>query len=280
MGKMVKGNFIARSAVETALWDGLARRRNLAVCDLFGGAQRSSIPVAWTLASGDSARDIDEAHEMLDTRRHRIFKLKIGKRAVQDDLAHVGAIAKAVAGRASIRVDVNQAWTLQEARWGAAGLQDLGVDLIEQPLAAGNHAGMAELTANHRIAIMADEALNGPTDAMALANARAADVFAVKIAQSGGLKPAREVCAMADAAGIGLYGGTMLECGVGSAAALQLFATLDRMQWGCELFGPLLYKDEILTKPLEFRDFDVHLPAGPGIGVELDPDKVAFYSRG
>ncbi|MQY43989.1 muconate cycloisomerase [Epibacterium sp. SM1969] len=280
MEKVVKGNFIARSAVEMALWDGLARRLDLSISALFGGAQHASIQVAWTLASGDSARDIEEAEEMLATRRHRIFKLKIGNRSVEDDLAHVGAIAKAVAGRASIRVDVNQAWSLQQARWGAAGLQDLGVDLIEQPLAAHDRAGMAELVASHKIAIMADEALNGPKDALAMAQARAADVYAVKVAQSGGLAAAREVCAMAEAAGLGLYGGTMLECGVGSAAGLQLFATRKQMQWGCELFGPLLFKDEILATPLVYRDFDVHLPAGPGIGVELDADKTKYYRRG
>lgn len=279
MARYVRGNEIARSAVEMALWDGLARRRGVSVADLFGGAQRQSIPVAWTLASGDGARDIEEAQEMLDRRRHRIFKLKIGKRSVREDLDHVGAIAKAVGDRASIRVDVNQAWSLHDARYGAAGLQDLGVDLIEQPLCARDRNGMAELTAGHNIAIMADETLNGPADALDVANRRAADVFAVKVAQSGGLKPARDVCAIADAAGLGLYGGTMLESGVGSAAALQMFATLDRMDWGCELFGPLLFKDEILAEPLAFHDFDVHLPDGPGFGIALDMDKVAHYAR-
>lgn len=279
MEKAVKGNFIARAAVEMALWDGLARRRGLPLADLFGGAVRTSMPVAWTLASGVSSTDIEEAKELIAAARHNIFKLKIGTRNVRDDIAHVTAIRQALGDGVGIRVDVNQAWSMHDARWGTAGLEELGAELVEQPLSASDTAGMAELTASSRIAIMADEALNGPVDAQALACRRAADVFAVKVAQSGGLKRAREVCAIADAAGIGTYAGTMLESGVGTAASLHLFATVDKLQWGSELFAPLLFADEILAEPIRYSDFAVHVPDGPGIGVELDPDKLAHYRR-
>jgi muconate cycloisomerase len=275
----VRGNPIARCAAEIALWDGLARRLGVLVATLFGGALRTAMPVAWTLASGDSAADIAEAERMIADRRHNIFKLKIGKRSVRDDLAHVAAIARAVGDRSSIRVDVNQAWSLTDARHGLPGLQDIGVDLVEQPTDARFPAALKSLTDGHAIAVMADEALQGPEDALALAADRSADVFAVKIGQSGGLKRAREVAAIAQAAGIGVYGGTMLEAGVSTAAALQLFATVDSLGWGTELFGPLLLTDEILTTPIEYCDFSVRLPAGPGIGVTLDADKVAFYRR-
>ncbi|WP_280321536.1 enolase C-terminal domain-like protein [Sulfitobacter faviae] len=79
---------------------------------------RAGQTVAWTLASGNSDTDIAEAQEMIETRRHNIFKLKIGKRSVQEDVAHVARIKQAVGDAASVRVDVNTAWSLQEARWG------------------------------------------------------------------------------------------------------------------------------------------------------------------
>jgi len=277
--KVVRGNPIARCAVEIALWDGLARRMGMNVAQLFGGALRRAIPVAWTLASGDSATDIAEAEQMIATGRHNIFKLKIGKRALRDDLAHVEAIASALGDRASIRVDVNQAWSLTQARQGLAGLQALGVDLVEQPIRTGDLAALRDLTQASRLAVMADEQLNGPADALAVAVARAADVFAVKIGQSGGLKRASEVAAIGEAAGIGLYAGTMLEAGISTAAALQLFATVGTLDWGCELFGPLLMKAEILAEPLDYRDFCIHLPQGPGIGVTLDESRVDFHRR-
>jgi catechol 1,2-dioxygenase len=117
---------------------------------------------------------------------------------------------------------------------------------------------------------MADEALHGPTDAFSLASQRAADVFALKIAQSGGLGGAAQVASIARAAGIGLYGGTMLEGAVGTIASAHVFSTFGEMAWGTELFGPLLLTEEILTTPLDYRDFALHLPRGAGLGIALD----------
>lgn len=279
MQKVVRGNPIARCAVETALWDGLGRRLGVSIAQLFGGKVRSTMPVAWTLASGNSDQDIAEAQEMLAQRRHNIFKLKIGKRSVQEDIAHVAAIKSALGDDASIRVDVNQAWTISQARWGLSGLQEIGVDLVEQPIGAKHLSALKHMTDAYEIAVMADEALQGPEDALQVAADRSADVFAVKIAQSGGLKRASEVIAIAQAAGIGLYGGTMLEAGVGTAAAVQLFSTIETLDWGTELFGPLLLKDEVLATPIQYSDFSLTVPDGPGIGVDLDPSKVAFYRR-
>jgi muconate cycloisomerase len=277
--KSVQGNPIARCAVENALWDGLGKRLGLSVSALFGGAVHSGIEVAWTLASGDSNRDIDEAFEMLESRRHRQFKLKIGKRSVKDDLAHVAQIKSALGDAAILTVDVNQAWDMHAARWGVKGLQDIGVAMVEQPIPAAQINNLASLSQSCEIAVMADEALRGADDAMNYARGPAADAFAVKVAQSGGLSNARDVIAIGQAAGLGIYGGTMLETGVGTAAALQLFCTVDKLHWGSELFGPLLFKDDILTTPLRYADFQVHLPKGAGCGVELDADKVKFYKR-
>ena len=277
--KLVKGNRIAKTAVEIALWDGFGKRLGVPVSQLFGGAVHDKLPVAWTLASGNSETDIAEAQKMIETRRHNIFKLKIGKRSVREDVAHVGRIKQAVGDAASVRVDVNTAWSLQDARWGLKGLQDVGCELVEQPIPARFRRAMAELTSGYEIAVMADEALNGPEDALEVASAKAADVFAVKIGQSGGLKRASEVIAIAQAAGIGLYGGTMLETGLSTAAALQLFSTVETLKWGTELFGPLLLTEDILADPIIYRDFSVEIPKGNGIGATLDPDKVAFFRR-
>lgn len=101
----------------------------------------------------------------------------------------------------------------------------------------------------------------------------------MKINQSGGLRGAAQVAAIAEAAGIALYGGTMLEGAVGTMASAQLFATFDTMAWGTELFGPLLLTEEILREPLMYRDFALHLPRTPGLGLDIDEDKLARLRR-
>ena len=275
----LQGNRFALCAIETALYDAHARRIGVPLSELFGGRIRDSLPVAWTLASGDTARDIAEAEEMLDRKRHRVFKLKIGARDVRADAQHVAAIKRALGERASVRVDVNQAWSETDAMLGMKLLEDAGVDLVEQPIAAHDHDGMRRLRSMNRVPLMADEALHGPLDAFRLAERRAADVFAIKITQSGGLGGAQQVAAIGAAANIGLYGGTMLEGAVGTVASAQLFATFPDLAWGTELFGPLLLTEEILQTPLAYRDFALQLPRGNGLGIEIDEEKLAFLQK-
>ncbi|MEX8193907.1 muconate/chloromuconate family cycloisomerase [Comamonas guangdongensis] len=277
LSKAIHDNRFAKCAVETALFDALGQRTGLPVSQLLGGRVRDSLPVAWTLASGDTAKDIDEAERMLAQRRHQIFKLKIGRRAVADDVAHVAAIKKALGERGTVRVDVNMAWSELDAQRGLAGLVDAGCELVEQPVASAE--ALARLKGRFPIAVMADESLTGPASAFALARVAGADVFAVKIEQSGGLQAAQQVAAIADAAGIGLYGGTMLEGAVGTIASAHAFATFRNLQWGTELFGPLLLTEEILAEPLQYTDFQLMVPTAPGLGMALDEDRIRYFRR-
>jgi muconate cycloisomerase len=121
--------------------------------------------------------------------------------------------------------------------------------------------------------------LHGPRSGYDYASAGAADVFAVKIAQAGGLSAAKSLAAIADAAGIAVYGGTMLEGGIGTAASAHLCATFPDLEFGTELFGPLLLTEELLAEPLHYSDFSMAVPTGPGLGIALNPDAVAAFRR-
>ena len=126
---------------------------------------------------------------------------------------------------------------------------------------------------------MADESLQGPESAFEMARNNSADVFAVKVEQNGGAFNAQRVAAIADAAGVELYGGTMLEGAVGTIISAQVFSTFANLQWGTELFGPLLLTEEILETPLDYSDFSLLVPHGPGLGITLDADKLAHFTR-
>ncbi|CAB3855546.1 muconate/chloromuconate family cycloisomerase [Achromobacter animicus] len=277
VGKLVKVNHFAKSALETALLDAHGKRLGVPVSELLGGRRRDRVPVAWTLASGDTDRDISEAEQMLQERRHRIFKLKIGARDPKVDIAHVAAIKRAVGDRGAVRVDVNMAWSETQAAWAIPALAEAGCELVEQPVASA--AALARLMRRFPVALMADEVLQGPDTAFEIARQHGADVFAIKIEQNGGLFAAQRVAAIADAAGIELYGGTMLEAAVSTVASAHLFASFANLQWGTELFGPLLITEEILAQPLDYSDFELTVPAGPGLGIELDDARVKRFTR-
>ncbi|WP_185756738.1 muconate cycloisomerase family protein [Klebsiella pneumoniae] len=278
MNGAIKGNTFAKSAIETALLDAQGKALGLPVSALLGGALQTALPVLWTLASGDTAKDIAEGEKLLAEGRHRAFKLKIGARELATDLRHTRAIVEALGDRASIRGDVNQAWDAATGAKGCRELAAMGVDLIEPPVSAHDNAALVRLSQQIEPAILADEAVATAYDGYQLAQQGFTGAYALKIAKAGGPNSVLALARVAQAAGIGLYGGTMLEGTVGTVASLHAWSTLP-LQWGTEMFGPLLLKDDIVSVPLTFADGQVALPQTPGLGVELDEDKLHFYTR-
>ncbi|MBL4672958.1 MAG: muconate cycloisomerase [Arenicella sp.] len=275
----IVANRFAKCAVEMALYDALGHRLGVSVSELLGGRVLDRLAVLWVLASGKLETDIDEAQRMIDSRRHNVFKIKIGKRSVDQDVAHVAAIKRAIGDAGRVQVDVNQAWTRAQANRGARMLADAGIELLEQPLVSSDVEGAQHLVSLGVIPIMLDESVQGPKVALDLVRAKAADIYAIKILQAGGLTEAQEVISVAKNSGAGLYGGTMLESPVSTIAAAQLFSTFDAFEWGTELFSPLLQKDSFINESLDYSDFQLTVPTGPGLGISLDQEKVDFYKR-
>jgi muconate cycloisomerase len=279
MDAAARRNTAAKAAVETALFDAVGKTLGLPAAQLLGGSVRSSVPVLWTLASGDPAQEIEEAERKLAARLHDTFKVKIGAQGPDADMARLRRLAAALAGRARLIVDANQAWDETTSIRCMPVLAELGICLVEQPVAAWNLEGMARVRSRSMVPIMADECVFSTHEMLAVARAGAADVVSLKLVKHGGLLGLHKVAAIAEAAGISLYGGCLLESSVGAAAHLQAFAGLRTLEWGCEHFGPQILTDDLVTEPLRFADFHVHMPMGAGIGVTLDIDKVRHYAR-
>jgi muconate cycloisomerase len=280
MDQAAKRNNAAKAAVETALFDAVGKSLGLPVSALLGGAVRDRFPVLWTLASGDPAQEVEEAEAKLAARLHRTFKVKIGALSPEADMARMRQLARALEGRAALIVDANQAWDETVAARRLPELAEMDVRLVEQPVPAWNLGAMARLRARPGTPpLLADECVFDAHDMLDVARAAAADAVSLKLVKHAGLLGVRKVAAVAEAAGIGLYGGCLLESSVGAAAHLQVFATLRALDWGCEHFGPQILTGDLVTEPLRFADFQVHLPDGPGLGVVLDEAKLRRYAR-
>lgn len=279
ISKAAKGNNYSKAVVEGALIDLAARQRNIPAYELLGGKIHDSIPLAWTLASGNTERDIAEAEELLKIKRHRIFKLKIGAGDPDENVEHVRKIIEAVGDRAKVTVDINQAWDEDTAVRCIKKLQDYGVNMIEQPLPVSNYEGMARLTERFDVPIMADESTTYLQDCYRIAKQRAGNCVALKPCKHGGLLETKKVAAVMEGAGLGLYGGTMIESSLGSAMALSVYSTIHGFEFGTELFGQFLFKDRITVEELEVKDFELVVPDGPGWGLTVDIEKVKKFAR-
>jgi muconate cycloisomerase len=279
MNDVVSNNLYAKAAVEVALHDAWARSLGIPLHTLLGGLARSSIPVTWALGAEPAAEVIDEAEGKLEAGLHTSFKLKMGAEDPANDVSRVAEVAGKLAGRASVRVDLNARWDLQTSlRWLPA-LADAGIDLVEQPVPGAQFEWLAEINAALPIPVMADESLRSPADALRLVKLRAADVFSLKTTKSGGLRYTRAIAEIAAADGVPCHAGTSIEGPVGTAATLHLACASLAVTYGSELFGPLLMREQLLTTPLSYRDGALHLPDGPGLGIELEPEAVARFTR-
>jgi muconate cycloisomerase len=279
MDEAAKRNNAAKGAIDSALFDAVGKTLGVPAVQLLGGVVRESVPVLWTLASGDPVQEIDEAERKIAADLHNTFKVKIGAQAPEADMARMRRLASALEGRASLIVDANQAWDETTALRCLPVLAEIGVTLIEQPLPAWNILGLARLRTLSTVPLMADECVFSPHDMLEVARAGAADVVSLKLVKHGGLLAMREVASVARSAGISLYGGCLLESSIGAAAHLQVFAGLRDLVWGCEHFGPQILTGGLVTEPLRFADFHVYLPSGPGLGVTLDPEQLRRYAR-
>lgn len=274
-------NSSAKSGIDPALHDLVARARGVSVGELLGGPRRRRIPVAVEIAGGspdDMARECLKYAAM----NVRAFKPKIGG-IPRDDAERLRAIRAAVGPDVSLRADANRGYSPEEAieLCELAERYEIGLELLEQPCEAWDLPGLARVRKAVRIPIEADESCFGPHDAEAIVRAGAADVLNIKIAKAGGLCNAIRIAAIAEAAGLQCVLGTAFGTGVKIAAKLHLASALPRFSGAVEftelgLHGPLLKgdQDRALSLPLD-ADGCLPVPEGPGLGVELDEAKVA-----
>jgi muconate cycloisomerase len=279
MDRTVAGAEFAKAGVEMAMWDAYGKSYDLPLHQLLGGPHRDRLPVTWALGAEPAAAVIAEARSKLDAGAHRSFKLKMGAGPAADDVARVAAVAHNLAGDADLAVDLNGAWDVLTAERYLPELAAAGVRLIEQPVPRWDIGAMARLADALGIPVMADESLRSRHDAAQLCMSGAADVLAVKLAKSGGIANTLAIGAVADAFGVPCYGGTTIESSIGTAAALHAFCAMPSLTAGTELFGPLLLADDLVTDPVAYKDGFLELPSGPGLGVDIDEEKVARYAR-
>ena len=270
-----RGNSCARSAIDMALHDLLGKAFGLPLGVLIGGARRKRVEVAIEIAAGSPDAMAAACLELME-RGVRAFKPKIG-RGAERDVARLRAIREAVGPGVALRADANQGYSVKEAirLCRLAEKHDVGLELLEQPVAAWDLQGMAQVRRSVDTLIEADEACYTIHDAMQIVRHEAADVLNVKLAKAGGLLAAKKIAAIAESAGLRLVLGTAFGLGPEIAAKLHLasatMAVVDAVEFTeLSLHGNLLAApyDEILALPLE--DGCLPVPLGPGLGVDLD----------
>ena len=178
-----------------------------------------------------------------------------------------------------ICADANQGWSVEQAIAYVRAVEDTALEFFEQPVAGDDLEGMAAVARASRIKIGADEGVHSIEDLRRHHEAGAACGASLKAIKLGGIKPVYEAARLCEQLGMKVnLACKMAESGIATAALLHLAAAVPSVDWGVSLTSQYLTQD-ILKRPLAFADGHAEVPAGPGLGIEVDEAKVRRYAR-
>ncbi|MGY1883928.1 mandelate racemase/muconate lactonizing enzyme family protein [Blastococcus sp. SYSU DS0753] len=270
------GNPAAKAAVDMALWDALGRTLDLSVSQLLGG-WTDRMRVSHMVGFAPDAEMVAEAQRLHDELGIRTFKVKVGRRPVDLDVGACRALRAALGPGVELYVDGNRGWTHAEAARALDAMADLDLTLAEELSPADDVLGRRWLTARTRIPTVADESVPTPADVTRELLGGSATMISIKTARTG-FTTSQRVLHQCQGLGVEVVMGNQIDGQIGTACAVA-FGAAHRAtsRRAGELSNFLDMADDLLTEPLHIAGGELAVPAGPGIGIEIDPDKLARY---
>jgi len=272
------GSACAKCALDIALFDIAGKAFGVPVYTLLGGIYREKIPVALEVHLNSPEEMARVALEHVEQRKVGVLKVKVGVDP-QEDIERVRAVREAVGGRTKIRVDGNCGYSTKDAIRFAKGAEKYDLELIEQPVGRWDIEGLARIRSAIGIPLEVDESVWSISDALNVIRHKAADIINIKITRVGGLTNARKIAAIAEAAHLECLVGTEGEFGVGTAAKIHLALATKNMNLASEFTEYYTTLDNIWAKPIAMQDGFLGAIHEPGLGVELDEEKMRIYTR-
>jgi len=267
------GNTGAHSAIEMALLDLAGRAENRKVVELIGGAVRQAVAPMWLIGNPSIEQDAEEAVAKM-REGFLFFKLKVATKGLEQDIRATHALRGVLGPDLALCADANCGMSAQEALDYIAGARGANVLFLEQPLGADELSDLATLARSSSIPIGADEGIHAIGDIEAHASRGVAGI-SLKLIKLGGFSGALDAAAACARLGLKInVAAKIAESSLATAAALQLACALPSLDWGVSLTHFYL-ADDIAKAPLRMRDGSVSLPAGAGLGIEVDERAIA-----
>jgi muconate cycloisomerase len=269
-----------------ALYDVAGKAMQVPAYQFLGGCFRDRVSIAHSLGLMEIEKAVEEA---LQAKAEGIKTIKLkGGVDPKRDIELVRRMRDALGPDTKICVDANQGYpTPKVAVQVTKAMAEYDLLYMEQPVEGMDQ--MAEVTKRVDTPIMADESAWTPRDVLEIVQKKAADMISIYTTKPGGIFKAKKVAAVAEAAGLKCNVNGSVETGVGNAANVHLAAATAVATYGCVVpvstpkgkgksgIAGIYYQDDIITEPFEYADGDVVVSSKPGLGIELDEDKLKHY---
>ncbi|KUH69572.1 mandelate racemase [Mycolicibacterium novocastrense] len=270
------GNPTAKAAVDMAIWDALGRTVGLPVTALLGG-YTDHMRVSHMLGFDTPETMVAEAERINDLYGITTFKVKVGRRPVSLDTAVVRALRERFGNSVELYIDGNRGWTAAEALRAMNEMADLDLLFAEELCPADDVLGRRWLVSHLDIPFIADESVPTPADVTREIMGGSATAVSIKTARTG-FTGSQRVHHLAEGLGLEVVLGNQIDGQLGTACAVAFGSAFElTSRRAGELSNFLDMADDLLATPLRIRDGQLHVPAGPGLGIDIDTDKLGRY---
>lgn len=264
------GQPICKAGIDLALHDLTGKLLRSTPAQRWGRRGRDKITLSWTL----NPRTLDEIEGLVEQGRkrgYRNFNVKVAPDPKFD--LEMCRLVRKLAPDGFLWADANGGYDLATALAIAPKLADVGVAVLEQPVAANRFSGYRRLKRQAALPIIMDEGIVSAVELEEFIQLDLLDGVAMKHARCGGLTEARRLVELVRNAGLMFLGSGLTDPDVSLAAALALYGAYD-LAYPAALNGPQFLEASVLKRPFEVVDGQLAVPTGPGLGVEVDEKKL------
>ena len=276
--------FAALAGLEVACWDLLGKDANLPLSTLLGGRARDCIPVSGLVFQqpkhqGITKSDLgsamaEDAKDLVETQGVHVIKLK-GSHNPERDIRIMEALEHAFGGAVKLRVDPNAAWSVAETLRLLPRLEVLTLDYLEDPVEGID--AMARVRAATHLPLATNMCVVKPDDLPLAFRLGAVDVVLADAYKWGGITPTRKLAGACEFLGLSMAMHSGSELGISTAAHLHVAAATPIIDHAMDTTLSL-HLDDIIQQSFAIADGTLPVPGGPGLGVQLDEDKLAHYA--
>ncbi len=268
------GQPIGKAGLDLALFDLTGRLLGQSAAERWKRHGRDRLTLSWTL----NPQKLDEVEGLVAAGRargYRHFNVKIAPDPKFD--LELCRLVRRLAPDGFLWADANGGYDEATALEVAPKLADLGVPVLEQPLPANRLTGYRRLKKQGALPIIMDEGIVSSVELEEFIRLELLDGVAMKPARCGGLTEARRQIEIVQRAGLMFLGSGLTDPDLSLAASLVLYGAYD-LKYPAALNGPQFLEGSILRQPLTPVGGELAVPTGPGLGVEVDPDKISRFA--
>lgn len=272
------GNPTAKSALDMALWDILGQAAGMPVSGLLGG-YTDRMRVSHMVGFAPAAEMVAEAERIRDVHGITTFKVKVGRHPYTDDVAACRVLREALGPDVDLYIDGNRGWSASDAARALRELADLGLTFAEELCPADDVLARRWLVRQSTIPFIADESATTPAEVTRELLSGAATAISVKTARTG-FSTSQRVLHQCEGLGVEVVMGNQIDGQIGTLCSVAFGAAhRSASVHAGELSNFLDMTDDLLTEPLTVESGTLRIREGAGLGIDIDPEKLARYRQ-